>query len=266
MRLRRTHRLGLANHAGPRSGISRIAILLSMVSVLGYGRFTLAKERRDGDPLVAAQSTVRITARIYNYARIPKPLLDRAESEASTIFRKAGIEVEWLDCPLTEAEMPLYPACHGDLGAADFVLNLLPESMAERAALRDTTFGFAQLSSDGGRSYVASVFWDRITEAAQSGDLSAYQLLGHAVAHEIGHLLLGSMGHARTGLMRVNWGPPELNAMARKYLLFTPKQSERMRAEMLARMRQEQLWARRGEPAEHAHQDRRGEYEASNRR
>lgn len=252
------HRAGWANRGK--------LILILLATSLSFSQSLAGKGRRSRSPQDVTQSTLKITVRVYNYANVPNQLLERAEKEASTIFRQTAIEVEWVDCPLTERDMQFYPACRPDLGAADFVVNLLPERMAQRAALRDTTFGFAQISPDHARSYVASVFWDRITEATRTGDLSAYQLLGHAIAHEIGHLLFGSVGHARTGLMSASWGPPELKVMARGYLAFTPRQGERMRTETLARVRQEQLWAHRVELAGRAHQDRRGEYEASNRR
>jgi len=35
-------------------------------------------------------------------------------------------------------------------------------------------------------------------------------LLGRAVAHEIGHLLLGTSQHADAGLMRAHWSDREL--------------------------------------------------------
>jgi len=191
----------------------------------------------------------RITVRMYDYVHAPRQVLNRAEQEASAIFGKAGIEVEWIDCPLTEAQIPRYPACAEPLGPTELVLRLLPESMARHLEHRDMRLGLALLSPDGEYSYVASVFWDHIGEAVHGRDLSLYQLLGHAVAHEIGHLLLGSVSHGRTGLMSADWGAEELKTMAQGYLLFTLEQRQRMRAGVLARLRREELGMR---PAEQA--------------
>ncbi|HLW78012.1 MAG TPA: hypothetical protein VKU44_00295, partial [Terriglobia bacterium] len=171
--------------------------------------------------------------------------------ETSTTFAKAGIEVGWVDCPLADWQTRDYPACAPTLGLTDFVLNLLPEPMARRAKFADTTFGFACVSADGGRPFLAAVFWDRVERASRDQSIAAYQILGAAMAHEIGHLLLGSMSHSRTGLMRANWGPPELETVARGCLLFTLEQCRQMRAASLARMGQEEeLGARRMELAE----------------
>jgi hypothetical protein len=43
-----------------------------------------------------------------------------------------------------------------------------------------------------------------ITTAARSGQDVA-TLLGRVMAHEVGHLVLGSNEHGRTGLMRATW-------------------------------------------------------------
>jgi hypothetical protein len=41
--------------------------------------------------------------------------------------------------------------------------------------------------------------------------LDAPELLGRAIAHEIGHLLLRAPGHAQSGLMRPLWTDEELS-------------------------------------------------------
>ena len=53
----------------------------------------------------------RITVLVYNYAHLPIQTLREAEDRASLIFRKAGVEVEWADCPLNNEDPPLYPGC-----------------------------------------------------------------------------------------------------------------------------------------------------------
>ena len=55
------------------------------------------------------------------------------------------------------------------------------------------------------------------------------------MAHEIGHLLLGSNSHAPAGIMSARWEGQELNRMARGNLLFTDAQSDQMRTEIVCR-------------------------------
>jgi len=70
---------------------------------------------------------------------------------------------------------------------------------------------------------------------AGNGDASAGQILGHAMAHEIGHLLLNSSAHSPVGIMQGEWDKRELTHLQAGRLLFTSEQSHLMRAEVLAR-------------------------------
>jgi hypothetical protein len=46
-------------------------------------------------------------------------------------------------------------------------------------------------------------------------------ILGHAMAHELGHLLLGTNSHSSDGLMRAQWNRGDLAEAARGNLLFS---------------------------------------------
>jgi len=96
--------------------------------------------------------------------------------------------------------------------------------------------GFSRVTPDGG-SY-ANVQMDLVEEVAwQRQRVSAGQVLGHAVAHEIGHMLMGSNSHSPRGLMRAAWKDNELLDMAARHLLFSRQEVERMRARVAAMSR-----------------------------
>jgi hypothetical protein len=107
--------------------------------------------------------------------------------------------------------------------------------MADQLPFRDITLGFAALTEEGGRGYVAGILCHRAESLAEQTMTPPYHILAHAVAHEIGHLLLRTLKHARTGLMRANWGPEELQLACRGLLLFAPREAARLRAEVRAR-------------------------------
>jgi len=69
----------------------------------------------------------------------------------------------------------------------------------------------------------------RIETLAADGDASLPDILGHAMAHEIGHLLLGP-SHSPAGIMRAEWTRKDLESAARNELSFTPQQMELLRA------------------------------------
>jgi hypothetical protein len=81
----------------------------------------------------------------------------------------------------------------------------------------------------------AYVFYRDVLTLAREGDAAEYRLLGHALAHEIGHLLLGPNSHSATGVMRGQWNHDDLKTMARAYLFFTDQQSQQIRKEASAR-------------------------------
>lgn len=186
------------------------------------------------NPSAAQQANLRITLRVYNYG-ISRALLARAEGEATAILNQAGLELAWIDCPLTAAERESYPACQAPAGTADFAVKILTARGTERFYSHHEALGQALECPRNEIGCAAYIFYRDVLELAREGDAAEYQLLGHALAHEIGHLLLGPNSHAATGIMRARWSHQELQTMARAYLLFTDQQSERIRKEVSAR-------------------------------
>ncbi len=114
--------------------------------------------------------------------------------------------------------------------------------MAVRAPFRKAALGTALHDESGHISYVADFFYHRVEELAGEHHVPPRLILGHIAAHEIEHLLLGPLGHSRKGIMQAPWGKNDLKHSSRGELLFTPKQGERIRAEVLARtMKQDSL-------------------------
>jgi hypothetical protein len=88
--------------------------------------------------------------------------------------------------------------------------------------------GFSHVMPDGGA--YATMLMDEVEKlASQQKLVSIGRILGHAAAHEIGHLVMGSGSHSPRGLMRAGWKANELRDMAERRLLFTQQEGERMR-------------------------------------
>jgi hypothetical protein len=60
--------------------------------------------------------------------------------------------------------------------------------------------------------------------------------LGDLIAHELGHLLLGTSEHSVAGIMRARWQARELQGILRPAMFFFPEQAKAIRAQGLARM------------------------------
>jgi len=179
-----------------------------------------------------ANSGLTITLRVYNYARAPRAILIKAERGTAMIFRKAGVETEWIDCQLSRAE-PHMPACDKPFTDLDLILRLLPLCMAGAFAPYDDSFGMA-LAGKGRPSTTAVIFYGQVPELARTGYADEQDILAGVMAHEIGHLLLGG-AHSATGIMRAKWNREEVKLTGRGQLQFTSEQSLLIRNEVAAR-------------------------------
>jgi hypothetical protein len=82
---------------------------------------------------------------------------------------------------------------------------------------------------DGAVSYAGAV-WPAVEEAAASLESGVSDVLGATVAHEIGHILLGSKAHTRSGIMCSRFRRTDMRMAASGELRFTPEQAQRMQA------------------------------------
>jgi hypothetical protein len=189
----------------------------------------------------AALQSPSLRVRVQNYAGVSQEILERAESVAAGIFLHAGIEVEWLDCPL-------YPG-HGvyESGCAQGTWPLLriQAQVLDAPAARDARcFGLAAMEDRSRRANIAIVFYNRIANLtwqvlwpSSQGVFAlkypaAYYnavLLGHVMAHELGHLLLGPDSHTSNGIMSPHWNGNQLQEVVRTNLRFEPEQAWQLR-------------------------------------
>ena len=186
----------------------------------------------------------RITVYVYNYAGVDESTLHRAQRVARYLFREAGVDAVLLDGPLSSEEQPVQEA--GELGPSDFFLHILTREAAESLGLRKYALGLAPGTADELNRNVVYLF-DHIAEKlaieggpvrpsriVSSSDEKA-QILAYGMAHEIGHLLLGSNSHGPFGIMRARWNKKDLCDIICGFLLFTPEESQRIRADVSRR-------------------------------
>jgi hypothetical protein len=86
------------------------------------------------------------------------------------------------------------------------------------------------------------IFYDRMETLANSMNEATYIVLGHAMAHEIGHVLLGSSDHASGGMMQGAWTPAIWHLASLGLLAFTREEAEHMGARLQRLQAQQLLW------------------------
>ena len=96
---------------------------------------------------------------------------------------------------------------------------------AELRGMATDTAGFAMLT--GGDSAYAAVSWAAVRRAAAQTEADPAVALGAAMAHEIGHLLLGP-GHSPSGIMSARLGFHEMDLASRGELLLDPAAAKRL--------------------------------------
>jgi len=214
--------------------------LMSLLLVVGtaYGQSAQAAPATGTStpPAVSPQGRggLKITLRMYNYG-VARSTLVQAESKATAILNQVGLEVSWVDCPLTRAEFQSYPGCQGLLGTTDFAVKVLTAGEAERFPSHHEALGRALACPRNQPGCSAYIFYRNVLEVAGDGVADKSQVLGHAMVHEIGHLLLGPNSHTASGIMRGRWDKEDLQTIAKGHLAFSEQQAQHIREEILER-------------------------------
>ena len=179
-----------------------------------------------------------LTIRVYDYVRLPEAEREQARRQAERIFARAGVPTRWITCALTPGETS-DPGCKEVVTPTDLVLRILSKEMAIRVPVTGKVFGYAVPSRDERFGTVANVFHHRVAELIAlkrrrvGGRLySEPVVLGHILAHELGHVLLGPNSHSRFGIMAFPWGPKQLKGCLNGGLLFSKRQAAKIQKEV----------------------------------
>jgi hypothetical protein len=200
------------------SCILNLLLSLSLQSlILASSPNTGQDSQHQRETSYSPEREIVVTVLLHNYAHLPRLILTEAEDRVSLIFRKAGIEVTFADCPLNDEDPALYAGCPEVFDGAQLFLRIFPTT--------------ATKMDHGGESFVAArianIFWNRVEEQTRRLNVHAPRILAHTVAHELGHLLLA------------HWEAQVLVRICQDGLFFNVQQSELIRAEIRRRKGQQ---------------------------
>jgi hypothetical protein len=158
-----------------------------------------------------------------------------AKRSAAAIVRRADIDVLWLDCTLPDS-VETRERCSLPIDWNEVVLRVVPAVAADTR--RDAEdLGFALVVVNERHGSLATVYSDRVAARSRRAGVDAAELLGRVIAHEIGHLLLGTNRHGSRGLMRASWTGADLRRNLATDWLFLNKEGTAMRVALAARAR-----------------------------
>jgi hypothetical protein len=209
----------------------RFVALLGLVGIAGLAFPGMAfPAENDASPT--------ITVQIYNYSLASPTVLVGAEREAGRILGMAGLRAVWLECPVGPFTPGPQGHCEKAPEATDLRLRVLGAPVMVLGApvtnkFQDTVFGFAV------HPVLASVYYEYAARRAKSddADFEAPIILGCAIAHELGHLLLGTNSHSDAGIMQPRWESNQFRQLMIGNLVFTTEQSKLIREQARTRMR-----------------------------
>jgi hypothetical protein len=185
----------------------------------------------------AANAELPVVVRTFNYAQLPAEQLASARVKADVIFKSAGISVQWIDCQVAQSGSGA-PCTEPLSERGDLMLRLTDDAPALGSTSgRIVALGTSMLDREqrGGVLMTVDVFPIRAIAGKTSTDVPT--LLGRAIAHEMGHLLLGSSTHPKTGLMRALWSHEELRGLKPAHWQFTHDEAAQMRHGLAAKER-----------------------------
>lgn len=149
-----------------------------------------------------------VTARFYNLADVSPADRTGATLVAAGILQSSGVDLGWLDCGERSGAKGhgTRAACLVPPREGDLIVRLISSPLV-RAHGRPgaDALGDAYVDTATSAGTLATVYVDRVAAMARAAGVGRATLLGRVMAHEIGHLLLGTADHRPSGLMRAEW-------------------------------------------------------------
>jgi hypothetical protein len=178
-------------------------------------------------------ATLSLRVRLYNTSSASVREMQEMKEVASQIFRRAGVAVEWVPCAPGADDSAVCPNdSDGENGTILFVrLVDAPSQPARGDQLHRALLGRANR-----RTGSAALFYKTACALEQSAPRVATrgQILGHGLAHELGHLLLASDVHTLVGIMKEDYDNDDLFAMGKGRLFFAAAESRAIRKRILS--------------------------------
>jgi hypothetical protein len=183
----------------------------------------------------AREDSPSLIIRVYDTTDTASNIRSAAIRTAAEIVAQAGISVEWRDCTSSSAER----RCQDVRPGRDLIVRIMPE-VSPSASFRGSPLqlrtipggslqlGVAVINPVTLAGEMATIFHEQVRAVAQRTGVDDTELLGRAVAHEVGHLLLRAREHSPSGIMRGAWSLEELTTNRPEDWQFAPTDRERI--------------------------------------
>ena len=184
----------------------------------------------------AAGAQTTITVRLYDYAGVGADVIEKAEVEAQRVLGTAEVRVRFVSYVLRDGHLERrHSTVMAPTTSADLLITVVPQDILGLAA-DVQSLGYAMVI-EGRPSTRAFVLYDRVRQHFLKHPHTAeFGLLGHVIAHEIAHLLLGDVRHSPTGMMAALWLKKEMLRIEQGMMAFSKDEVRRLQAGAIARL------------------------------
>jgi hypothetical protein len=180
----------------------------------------------------------RPAIRVCNLAQVDEAILQQAKQMAERVFLNSGIELRWMDClgRGNDASADGRPPA-----AREMVLRIIRQTKQGIDATGQFVAGQAIRPAAEVSGGMITIFYERTEMVAEQlryqypelkVDAARGIVMGHLMAHEIGHLLLPTPAHAAAGIMKAQLDSRDWGQAVRGVLRFTDKESDLIRQEL----------------------------------
>jgi len=169
-----------------------------------------------------------MTIRILDQANLPAGKIQKMERYVEQTLASIDVDVNWVDCATNLA------ACKARRGPNEFWLRVLAQMPPAENGI--DLLGFTQHGDAADGIQCVNIFYPMVEQLSSRERTDAHQVFGAAVAHEIGHLYLGTnrQAHSPSGVMCGTWSHRQFELASLGELTFTREQGARIRAAMSA--------------------------------
>jgi hypothetical protein len=186
----------------------------------------------------AATAWTDVVVRVYDASGGLAGTNLAALDNARKTLAAASVDVIWRMCATPQV-------CNAPMAPGELAIRIV-RSPGPRRYERLLPLGDALLDTHSGGGVLATIYVDRVEWLAHEAGTDARLLLGRAIAHELGHLLLATTTHGPVGLMRGLWSHEEVRRGRPRDWTFAPSELAAIRRRAEARQRDARLaWGTR---------------------
>ena len=181
-----------------------------------------------------------IIVRVYDNTGAAPDERRRALKIAASIISGASVEVVWRTCTgfssqVSSLDSPQADPCRSPLAAGELALRIVSSGDVGDDKRTARPLGDALIDTRASAGVLATVYADRVAWMAGRTGVDPHELLGRAIAHEVGHLLMATNAHGTKGLMRPVWSQSEVRRQQSRDWSFAPHEIAAIKTRTRAR-------------------------------